>query len=151
MSSPTPPASTLGTSTPPASTPPVTPISPIAPPPPAPTPQRRAEPDAKTGGPFVKYVGEASQRLIKPHQWVATVGQHPDSTDEKPVTFESSSWDKTNSKIIPVSKFTNKQLDYLLLDDLQAPPKGGHSFLEVDYDKDGKLVQVHLLKEDADS
>jgi hypothetical protein len=42
--------------------------------------------------------------------------------------------------MIPCSEFTDEQLDYLLVDDTQ--PKGGHSFLEVDYDDDGNVVQV---------
>mgnify|MGYP000922524918 FL=1 len=42
--------------------------------------------------------------------------------------------------MIEVSAFSDEQLDYLLLDDTQ--PGGGQSFLEMDYDADGNLVQV---------
>ena len=42
--------------------------------------------------------------------------------------------------MIPVSAFTDEQLDYLLVDDKQV--KGHHSFLEVDYDDEGVLRQV---------
>lgn len=87
-------------------------------------------------GPFVKYVGAASHRVIRPSDW-ATLGmtekvQDPQRTD---------TWGINNDYLIEVSKFTDEQLDYLLIDDLQAG-SGAHSFLEVDYDDEGQLVQV---------
>jgi len=87
----------------------------------------------KPKGPFVKYVGDASHRIIKASDW-KTLGIK--LKDDK-ATHE---WNVKNDKIIPFTEFSDEQLDYLLIDDMQ--PKGGHSFLAVDYDADGKLSQV---------
>lgn len=115
---------------------------------PVPTPDSISEPPAASPGvrvrktevnnpkgPFVKYVGDATQRIITPAHW----GQrHPDLTSET-----THVWDMKNKFAIPVSEFSEGQLDYLLIDDLQA--NGGHSFLEMDYNADGDLVQSHLV------
>ena len=54
--------------------------------------------------------------------------------------YQTNTWDPKNDKMIECSAFSDEQLDYLLLDDMQ--PAGGHSFLEMDYDANGNLVQV---------
>lgn len=93
--------------------------------------RRRVEKKRRTG-PFVKYVGSSSDRIIHPHDW-------------KTLTIDpgkggSNTWNQGNDYLIETSQFSDEQLDYLLIDDMQ--PSGGHSFLEVDYDDDGNLVQV---------
>jgi hypothetical protein len=45
-----------------------------------------------------------------------------------------------NDYMVESAQFSDAQLDHLLVDDMQAV--GGHSFLEVNHDKDGKLVQI---------
>jgi hypothetical protein len=94
---------------------------------------RRAADPEKAKGPFVKYVGIASKRLIRSDHWRSKGIDLKDSS-------ASHTWDIKNKHMIPTSEFSNEQLDYLLVDDLQA--KGGHSFLEVDYNDEGQLVQV---------
>lgn len=88
-------------------------------------------------GPFVKYVGQASHRVITPTDW-RQLGFTPKDKETGHQTFE---WTPKNDFMIESAKFTDEQLDYLLIDDMQH---GGtaHSFLEVDYDEDGQLVQV---------
>lgn len=100
---------------------------------------RRARRSAKQRrqGPFVKYVGAASHRIIRPPDW-KTLGFKPKDKDQGHQTF---SWDPKNDFMIESSKFTDEQLDYLLIDDVQHATQA-HSFLEVEYDKDGQLVQV---------
>lgn len=96
-------------------------------------PQRRVPKRGPQKGPYVKYVGDASDRIIRAAQW---------QTLDIPLKDERAThtWNKDNEKMIPVSAFTDEQLDYLLVDDKQV--KGHHSFLEVDYDDEGVLRQV---------
>jgi hypothetical protein len=104
---------------------------------------RRARRSARKArkGPFVKYVGAASHRIIRPHDW-AQLAFTPKDKDQGHLTF---TWDPKNDYMVESSKFTDEQLDYLLIDDVQHGTNA-HSFLEVDYDDDGQLVQV--LEED---
>src|SRR6516164_2008941 len=94
---------------------------------------RRRAPKALPQGPFVKYVGDASHRIIRPPQWRA-LGVQTKKADATHV------WSVANNKMLPVAEFSDEQLDYLLIAATQ--PRGGHSFLEVDYDKAGNLRQV---------
>lgn len=84
-------------------------------------------------GPFVKYVGAASHRIIRPAEW-KSLGvdlKNKDATHE---------WNTKNDYMIESAQFSDAQLDYLLIDDVVH--NGGHSFLEVDFNDDGQLVQV---------
>jgi hypothetical protein len=93
--------------------------------------RRRRVEKKRREGPFVKYVGAASERTITPADWKSLTidpGKAPHT------------WNTKNDFLIEDGGFSDEQLDYLLIDDLQ--PAGGHSFLEVDYDSDGNLVQV---------
>lgn len=94
-------------------------------------------------GPFVKYVGAASHRIIRPHDW-ATLGFTPKDKEQGHPTVV---WDPKNDYMVESSKLTDEQLDYLLIDDVQHGTNA-HSFLEVDYDGDGQLVQVLEDEED---
>lgn len=89
----------------------------------------------KRKGPFVKYVGEASHRKISSSDWASVPGMAPPSGG-----YQTNLWEPKNDKMIESAHFSDEQLDYLLLDDTR--PEGGHSFLEVDYDDQGNLVQV---------
>ena len=54
------------------------------------------------------------------------------------------SWTVGNDKMIEAEKFSDAQLDYLLIDDLQQG-SGAHAFLLVDFEgegEDAQLVQV---------
>lgn len=97
-------------------------------------PKRRVTTPA-VKGPFVKYVGIASTRIIRPHHWAQKLGaenlKNPNATHE---------WSLKNKKMIPSSEFSDHQLDYLLCDDRQSG--GAHAFLEVEYNDKGQLVQV---------
>jgi hypothetical protein len=95
-------------------------------------------------GPFVKYVGNASHRVIRAADW-GQLGFPP--KDEK-AGHQEFLWGPKNDYMIESSKFTDEQLDYLLIDDMQ--PGGGHAFLEVDYDEDddGNRVLVQVVDED---
>jgi hypothetical protein len=93
---------------------------------------RRRAPKKQAKGPFVKYVGDASHRIIRPPQWRSLGIDVKDDTTHV--------WSVQNDKLIPSEQFSDEQLDYLLIDDMQ--PKGGHAFIEVDYDEDGNLKQV---------
>jgi hypothetical protein len=97
--------------------------------------RRRVERKKRTG-PFIKYVGPASHRIIRPHQW----GTLQIDLKDKEATH---TWNVANDKMIEADKFSDEQLDYLLIDDLQSGV-GAHSFLSVDYDKDGNIVQADL-------
>lgn len=100
--------------------------------------QRRAPGADLPKGPFIKYVGPCVKRIIRPHQWVMRFGsaeplKNPGSTHE---------WSPKNRKLVAASEFSDAQLDYLLIDDMQA--RGGHSFVVVDYDANGNLVEAEL-------
>lgn len=86
-------------------------------------------------GPFVKYVGDASHRRITPADWATVAGCKP-----PPGGYQVNTWEPKNDKMIECSHFSEEQLDYLLIDDMR--PAGGHSFLEMDYGPEGKLMQV---------
>jgi hypothetical protein len=102
----------------------------------APPGSRRAGANAAhRKGPFVKYVGEASHRKISAADWASLPGMVAPNGG-----FQPTVWEPKNDKMIECAAFSDEQLDYLLLDDNQ--PSGGHSFLEMDYDADGNLVQV---------
>jgi len=88
-------------------------------------------------GPFVKYVGAASHRVIRPSDW-GSLAFTPKDAKAGHQTFE---WSPKNDYLVESDQFTDEQLDYLLIDDVQSG-SGAHSFLEVDYDEDGQLVQV---------
>lgn len=101
--------------------------------------RRRRAAKERRQGPFIKYVGDASTRSIRPADWrslgiAATNAKQPDV------------WNIANDKMIESSKFSEEQLDYLLIDDFKAD--GGHSFLEVDYNEKGQLAQV-IYEEEA--
>ena len=95
-------------------------------------------------GPFVKYVGSASHRVIRPSDW-GQLGFKP--KDEK-VGHMEFLWNPKNDFLIESSKFTDEQLDYLLIDDVM--PGGGQSFLEVDYyeDEAGNKVLAQVVDGD---
>jgi len=88
-------------------------------------------------GPFVKYVGAASDRVIRPSDW-GSLGFTP---KDKEAGHQQFMWNAKNDYLVESSKFTDEQLDYLLIDDVQHGTNA-HSFLEVDFDEDGQLVQV---------
>lgn len=93
---------------------------------------RRAQRAARKG-PFVKYVGAASHRIIRASEW-KSLGIDLKSKD---ATHE---WNHKNDYLIESDQFSDAQLDYLLIDDVVH--NGGHSFLEVDFNDKGQLVQV---------
>lgn len=97
--------------------------------------QRRAPEVVGKKGPFVKYVGPCTKRVIRPHHWAMRL---PKEHIKDPNATHT--WSMANDKMIPSSEFSDAQLDYLLIDDKQA--RGGQSFLEVDYDENKQLVQV---------
>lgn len=101
--------------------------------------RRRARKQRK--GPFVKYVGNASHRVIRASDWAQLNFEEKSSKHDSEVLFGPK-----NDYMVESSKFSEEQLDYLLIDDIQ--PGGGHAFLEVDFDEDGQLVQV--VDEDDD-
>lgn len=86
-------------------------------------------------GPFVQYVGPCAKRSIAPHEWRSILSA--ENIKEAGVIHE---WNTKNKKMIPVAAFSDHQLDYLLVEDMQK--NGGHSFLEVDYNENGQLVQI---------
>lgn len=107
----------------------------------------------KRKGPFVKYVGDASLRVITASDWASLVDVEPKTkrTEDKEGNatggFSESRWSVLdNERMVEASHFSESQLDYLLIDDMQ--PGGGHSFLEMDYDSEGVLVQVEYSDED---
>jgi hypothetical protein len=95
---------------------------------------RRRVGKAQRKGPFVKYVGSAAVRKITGPQWRSLGIELKDSNAEH-------NWGIANDKIVEASNFSDEQLDYLLIDDLQQG-SGAHAFLLVDYDDDGQLVQA---------
>lgn len=95
---------------------------------------RRRAGERKRKGPFVKYVGSAAVRKITGPQWRSLGIDLKDKDAEH-------NWAVANDKMIEADKFSDAQLDYLLIDDLQQG-SGAHAFLLVDYDEDGQLVQA---------
>jgi hypothetical protein len=95
---------------------------------------RRRVPKKQRKGPFVKYVGVASHRQISAADW---------KTLSIPLRDDGAThtWSVANDKMVESSAFTDEQLDYLLIDDVQRGTNT-HNFLEVDFDSDGQLVQV---------
>ncbi|GLB83488.1 hypothetical protein [Mycobacterium kiyosense] len=79
-------------------------------------------------GPFVKYVGGAAKRTIRQHEWRALGVElkGPKAIHE---------WSAANGFLIESSQFTDAQLDYLLIDDVQHGTNTP-SFIEVDTDND---------------
>lgn len=104
---------------------------------PPPRQQRRAPGAGLPKGPFIKYVGPCTRRIIRPHHWHSKLGK--ENVKDSSTTHE---WSSKNKKLIPVSSFSDAQLDYLLIDDMQA--RGGHSFVVVDYNDAGQLVEAEL-------
>ena len=84
-------------------------------------------------GPFVKYVGAAAKRTITATDW-RSLGI---ATDAKAVH----EWSAANNYPVESSQFNDAQLDYLLIDDVQHGTNA-NSFIEVNHDADGQLVQV---------
>jgi hypothetical protein len=95
---------------------------------------RRRSQKPKRQGPFVKYVGRASHRVIRPSQW-KSLGI--DVKDEG----ATHTWSVANDKMIESSEFSDEQLDYLLIDDRQSGTNT-HAFVEVDFNDKGQLQQV---------
>lgn len=97
------------------------------------TTTRRTRHVTKKGrtGPFVKYVGAGDKRTITATDW-RTLGV----ADAK----GGHEWSATNDYLVESSAFTDAQLDYLLIDDVQHGTNA-HSFIEVERDSDGQLVQ----------
>lgn len=95
---------------------------------------RRRSPRKQRSGPFVKFVGPAAIRRITATDW---------KTLQIPLSDDNAThvWSIANDKMIESSKFTDEQLDYLLIDDVQKATNV-HNFLEVDYNSDGQLEQV---------
>lgn len=100
------------------------------------TVRRLAEtPKEARKGPYVKFVGQASHRIIRPHHW-----RQKFPTDKLKNPNATHKWNPGNGLMIPVKEFSESQLRYLLEEDTQK--RGGHSFLLMDYNRDGKLIQV---------
>lgn len=97
--------------------------------------RRRVEKKKRTG-PFVKYVGPASDRKIAPPSWKSLAITLKDPNAEHV-------WNVANDMMLEASNFSDEQLDYLLVDDRQAA-SNAHSFVSVDYDSDGNLIQVKI-------
>lgn len=85
-------------------------------------------------GPFVKYVGSAAKRDIDPPAWKSLNIELKDES----ATHE---WNVANDKMVEANNFTDAQLDYLLIDDLQQGTNA-HAFLLMDYDGDGPDAQL---------
>ncbi|QHB37438.1 hypothetical protein PP339_gp032 [Mycobacterium phage Onyinye] len=112
--------------------------------PPSISQRRRRSKALERKGPFVKYVGGASHRVIRAADW-GQLGFKP--KDEK-TGHQEFLWSAKNDYMVESEKFTDEQLDYLLIDDVM--PGGGQSFLEVDYEEDenGNKVLVQVVDED---
>jgi len=84
-------------------------------------------------GPFVKYVGVAAKRTITSTDWrvLGIELKDPKATHE---------WSAANGFLVESSQFTDAQLDYLLIDDVQHGTNTPN-FIEVDSDSDD-AVQV---------
>lgn len=110
--------------------------------------RRRRSKATQRKGPFVKYVGGASHRVIRAADWGELGFKPKDATKDNPGQHQEFLWSPQNDYMIESEKFTDEQLDYLLIDDLM--PGGGQSFLEVDYEEDenGNRVLVQVVDED---
>lgn len=97
---------------------------------------RRRSGKTKRKGPFVKYVGSAALREINSTAWKSLAID----LNQKVATH---TWSVANDKLVEADKFSDAQLDYLLIDDLQQG-SNTHAFLLVDYDNSDppQLVQV---------
>lgn len=95
---------------------------------------RRRKAGPKRKGPFVKYVGSAAIRSIGPAAWKSLNIELKDDG-------ATHSWNLKNDKMVEAENFSDAQLDYLLIDDLQQG-SNTHAFLLVDYDNNGQLVQA---------
>jgi hypothetical protein len=95
---------------------------------------RRSGKTAKRTGPFVKYVGNASHRKITPPQWKSLDIELNDAE-------ATHVWSVSNDKMIESEQFSDEQLDYLLIDDMQSG-SNAHSFVEVNFNEKGQLEQV---------
>jgi hypothetical protein len=95
---------------------------------------RRRSSKPKRQGPFVKYVGRASHRKITAPQWKSLGIELKDEKAEHV-------WSVANDKMIESEKFSDEQLDYLLIDDRQSG-SNTHAFVEVDFNESGQLTQV---------
>lgn len=95
-------------------------------------------------GPFIKYVGHAAHRVIRAADWrsLGFTGKPPENG------YADTTWGLKNDFLVESNKFTDEQLDYLLIDDVQG--NGAHSFLEVDYNDNGQLVQVEDGEDEDD-
>lgn len=98
--------------------------------------RRRVE-KTRREGPFIKYVGHAAQRLITPTDWGTLPGV--EMVDPKAVHV----WNTANDKMIEADRFSDTQLDYLLVDDVQKRTNV-HNFVALDWDKDGNLAQTEI-------
>lgn len=105
--------------------------------------RRRRKARKERTGPFIKYVGNASHRVIRAADWGALGFDSKDEKNKLEVL-----WGPKNDYMVESSKFSDDQLDYLLIDDIQ--PGGGHAFLEVDFDtdEDGNKVLVQVLDDE---
>lgn len=99
-------------------------------------PKRRVADPRQSKGPFVKYVGIGTKRTIQSHHWKALGVPPKDGQDE----HDTHTWELSNQFLIPVSEFSDAQLDYLLCDDRDN--RQAHNFLEVELNDDGEAVQV---------
>lgn len=105
--------------------------------------RRRRVAKERRKGPFVKYVGQASLRVIRPTHWKSLV------LNELKDDTATHTWSTKNDYLVEADQFSDEQLDYLLVDDL-SKETGTHQFLEVDYDENGQLVQVPYEDEDSE-
>lgn len=110
---------------------------------------RRRGSRTKREGPFVKYVGPAAQREISGPAWKSLAiplksDEGQKEGEERPVAA-SHYWNVGNDKMIESKHFSDHQLDYLLIDDLQQGTNA-HAFLLVDYDKDDTSDNPQLIQ-----
>ena len=102
--------------------------------------RRRTGAKKRRTGPFIKYVGLAAERSIDAAAWGSLA---IDLKDPKATHV----WNIANDKMVEADKFSDEQLDYLLVDDLTTG--GVHNFLAVDWDNkddpnNNAVVQVEI-------
>lgn len=102
------------------------------------TARRRTVTKKGRSGPFVKYVGAAEKRTITATDW-RSLGLPASEVKG------GHEWSAANDYLVESAQFSDAQLDYLLLDDNNATTTA-HSFVEVDFDSDGQLVQVQAAQ-----